>query len=245
LYDPILTSAPAALLVDGENFHAPNAAKLAEVTAEYGPQAIRRVYGSADQIKPWDDHGYRMCPTRPGKNSADMLLCVQAMRLMLHDGVKTIIIASSDRDYTYLAEELRELGARVIGVGGSFAVPSFRNSCARFIVVEAEAPKVQTKPKETAAAPPAAEASATKVSPAALTATRPAVSKLLRAVESIIQTDGAEREIPVHLLGAKLGQKHRLSPKEFGAARWPIVFRGLQQFEVKKIGNHSFLRLKG
>ena len=127
---------PVALLVDGENFQTGHVTKLLEATVAFGPVTIRRVFGKSEQIRHWDDQGFRLCPTRPGKNSAVMLLCVQAMRLALRDGFKTIVVASSDRDFTYLAEELRELGVTVIGVGGPTAAQSFRNTCARFVVVE-------------------------------------------------------------------------------------------------------------
>lgn len=152
-HETFQTRGSVALLVDGENFHASNAAELAKATAGLGPVRFRRVYGNAEQIKSWDDHGYRMCPTRPGKNSADMLLCVQAMALVMRDGVSTILIASSDRDFTYLAEELRELGVEVIGVGLAIAAKSFQNSCAAYVVVEPREP-VAGKPAKLAAPPP-------------------------------------------------------------------------------------------
>ena len=132
LHETISTRDPVALLVDGENFHADLAAPVLAVARGLGRVNVLRVYGQTDQIKAWDDHGFRMCPTRPGKNSADMLLCVQAMSLALRDEYKTIVIASSDRDFTYLAEELRELGVTVIGVGSPDAALSFQNSCSRF-----------------------------------------------------------------------------------------------------------------
>ena len=118
-----------ALLVDAENIHGIRAAEL--LTVLPGPR-IRRAYGAFHQIQGWADHGFRLCPTRPGKNSADMLLCVEAMMLCLRDGIETIAIASSDRDFSYLAEQLREAGKTVIGIGPKAAPASFRNSCSQF-----------------------------------------------------------------------------------------------------------------
>ncbi len=157
LHETISTRDPVALLVDGENFHAEHAQRLMDAAQALGKPIVRRVYGKADQIRAWDDLGFRMCPTRPGKNSADMLLCVQAMSLALRDEYKTIVIASSDRDFTYLAEELRELGVTVIGVGSPGAALSFQNSCSRFVAVEELRGKVVASvalPTPVAAPPP-------------------------------------------------------------------------------------------
>ncbi len=154
LHETISIRDPVALLVDGENFHADHAKGLMDAARALGKPIVRRVYGKADQIRAWDDLGFRMCPTRPGKNSADMLLCVQAMSLALRKAFKIIFIASSDRDFTYLAEELRELGVTVIGVGSPDAALSFQNSCSRFVAmremrVKAVVPIKTVPPKPT------------------------------------------------------------------------------------------------
>ena len=112
------------------------AAEVLKAARAYGDPQVRRVYGNQNAVSGWEDLGFRLCSTRPGKNAADMLLCVEAMVLALRDGVGTLVIASSDRDFSYLAEQLREMGKQVIGVGGGKAAASFRTACSRFVVVD-------------------------------------------------------------------------------------------------------------
>lgn len=129
---PALTDTPLALLVDGENIPKTCAPDLLPVARVCGDARIRRVYGGLQHISGWEDHGFRLCPTRPGKNSADMLLCVEAMLLALREGFATIAIVTGDRDFSYLAEQLREIGIRVIGIGDRRTPASFRNACSCF-----------------------------------------------------------------------------------------------------------------
>ncbi len=122
-----------ALLVDGENMSSTHAANVLTVARKFGEPAIRRVYGKIEHIAGWDQEGFRLVPTRPGKNAADLLLTVEAMTLALKDGVETLIIASSDGDFVYLATQLRELSCTVIGIGLAKAPSAFRASCSRFV----------------------------------------------------------------------------------------------------------------
>jgi len=124
-----------ALLVDGENLSRDMAEQVLETASRHGPPQVRRVYGNLNAISGWAGHGFRLCPTRPGKNAADMLLCVEAMMLALRDGFDTIAIASSDRDFSYLAEQLREVGKQVIGLGCHKAPASFRRACTDFVAI--------------------------------------------------------------------------------------------------------------
>lgn len=129
---------PAALLIDAENIgHSHVRAILAAATAATGDgePRLRRAYGAAAHLTVWDDHGFRPCPSRPGKNAADMLLCVDAMDLALRQGFGTILIATSDGDFTYIVERLREFGIRVIGIGEVKAPSSFRAACTRFVTL--------------------------------------------------------------------------------------------------------------
>ena len=58
----------------------------------------------------------------------------------------SFIIATSDGDFTHLAVRLRELGARVIGIGEAKATRMFRASCSSFIELGAQ-PTVKLVPK--------------------------------------------------------------------------------------------------
>lgn len=146
--------APVALLVDGENLSKELAPDILREIDRFGKPRVRRVYGNMNAVSGWEDHGFRLCPTRPGKNAADMLLCVEAMALALRDGFGTLVIASSDRDFSYLAEQLREMGKRVIGVGRQTAPTSFREACSVFVPIGApttQPPVSEKKPSGIAA----------------------------------------------------------------------------------------------
>lgn len=132
----ISSPASLALLVDGENLSKDLAPDVLRAISRFGSPQVRRVYGNLNAVTGWEDHGFRLCPTRPGKNSADMLLCVEAMALALRDGFDTLVIASSDRDFSYLAEQLREMGKGVIGVVEAKAPAAFRMACSSFTVLE-------------------------------------------------------------------------------------------------------------
>lgn len=138
---------PVALLVDGENLSSGFAAALLDIAQEYGVPTVRRVYGKAEQIIGWEQEGYRLMPTRPGKNAADLLLSVEAMSLALRDGFHTLLIASSDRDFVYLFEHLRELGHQIVGIGEGKAPGGLRKACSRFEELPAvPAPVAKARP---------------------------------------------------------------------------------------------------
>jgi hypothetical protein len=141
---------PVALLVDGENLSSVFGAALLKVAREYGAPTVRRVYGKSEHITGWEQEGYRLVPTRPGKNAADLLLCVEAISLALREEFHTLLIASSDSDYAYLAEHLRELGHEVIGIGEAKTPRSYRETCTGFVeivqVLKKDPPVVSPEP---------------------------------------------------------------------------------------------------
>lgn len=126
------THAQVALLIDGENISATLAPTILKEAAKVGSPVVRRVYGKAEHIAAWDAEGFRLVATRPGKNAADLLLSVEAMMLALRDGFETVVIATSDGDFVYLATQLRELGITVIGLGEKKAPKAFRAACSHF-----------------------------------------------------------------------------------------------------------------
>ena len=124
---------PVALLVDGENVSVVWAKTLLAEANLFGVPIVRRVYGKSEHIAGWEQEGYKLVPTRPGKNAADLLLCVEASSFALRDHFHTLIIASSDGDFSYLTEHLRELGHELIGMGEVKTPKSFREVCTAFI----------------------------------------------------------------------------------------------------------------
>ena len=72
----------------------------------------------------------------PDKNTADMVLAVDAMDQLYKNGVDVFCIVSSDSDFAPLVNKIIEEGRTVIGMGESKAVKSFRNSCNEFILLD-------------------------------------------------------------------------------------------------------------
>ncbi len=87
-----------------------------------------------------------------GKNSSDVLLCIDAMELALSGGIQAFAIATSDGDFTHLAQRLRERGLHVLGLGEAKAPNCFRMACSNFVLLgETAAPrKIQPQHAEKA-----------------------------------------------------------------------------------------------
>lgn len=135
---------PAAVLVDGENVSVTYAQTVRRELDGLAESAIRRVYGKAEHIAAWDAEGFRLVPTRPGKNAADLLLCIEAMALYC-EGVREFTLVTSDGDFVYLATQLREMGCDVTGLGEDKAPKAFRAACTTFKTLKAAATASQAK----------------------------------------------------------------------------------------------------
>jgi uncharacterized LabA/DUF88 family protein len=157
----VSVAGPLALLIDGDNVAPSHAEFLLDFAASRGEVILTQAFGNSEVsswrdvpgIKPIDTGKIRR--TENGKNAADILLTIEAMDL-LHEGrVRSIIIASSDSDFTHLAYRLREAGVRVIGLGQGKAPATFRAACSEF----------HPLPETTAPPPPQRPSPSTKVGP--------------------------------------------------------------------------------
>lgn len=103
-----------ALLIDGENVDAENASRILAPHPE--AFAIRRVYGEIGVLheRRWIDvPELRVINAFRGRNSADILLVVEAMCLA-QSGVRNFVIVSGDGGMIHLIRHLREVGCRVV-----------------------------------------------------------------------------------------------------------------------------------
>lgn len=138
-----------AVLVDGENVSQAMAGQIIMKSCGFGDLIIRRVYGNAARLSPWDAApGFRLVHSGAGKNATDILLSIEAMDVMLNRKADVLIIAASDRDYTHLAVNLREAGHLVIGLGEEKAPESYRKACSKFmqLIAPVEVAKVTAPP---------------------------------------------------------------------------------------------------
>ncbi len=121
------------VFVDGENISQDHAGRIIMRSLCYGSLAIRRVYGNAAKMPKWDAApGFRLVHSGIGKNATDLLLAIEVMDFVLRNELQTVVIASSDRDFTHLATFLRERGTTVVGIGEGKTSETFRKACSAF-----------------------------------------------------------------------------------------------------------------
>jgi len=199
-----------ALLVDGENLAAGSAEELVQKSREFGAPDIRRVYGKIDDLKKsgWETaFGFRLMAASNTKNSADLLLSVEAMELALDNKVDAMVIAASDHDYTHVALKLRERGFPVYGLIEA------RRACPELRAVYAEV-------RDIAGREPAAEAASSLVKVKELPVVSPDPT-ILRLITRNAEQNGS---ITLVKLG-KLLLDAGLRPKVAGSATWTAYFR--------------------
>ena len=132
-----------ALLIDGENIGASSAERIIRALRSFGRIRIGNVY--LDLLRPQSSEWCRRLPLLPleplmtavsetGRNSSDISLLIDAVKILHTSDIGIFCICSSDGDFTGLARYLRSRGKSVIIVGDACKAPvSLRVSCDRFI----------------------------------------------------------------------------------------------------------------
>jgi len=129
----IETSKRTAVFVDGDNLKADFAKLVLHHASQFGRVDTARVYTDHSHAPNWKDAtGFRQVNSGCGKNATDLMLCIDAMALVLTEGVHSVVIATSDQDFKHLAHTLRERGIFVVGVGTKSAPDAFRDACHNF-----------------------------------------------------------------------------------------------------------------
>ncbi len=131
-----MSSKRIAVFVDGDNISAQHSDRVLFEARKLGRVDIARVYADLNQRSDWlNKPGYRLMHAGTGKNAADLLLSIDAMELALEGGVGTFVIATSDGDFTHLAQRMLERGLHVLGLGDAKAPDRFRLACTEFILL--------------------------------------------------------------------------------------------------------------
>lgn len=117
----VVPAGPVVLLVDADNLSAPEmvAQALRHLTQLAGPVAIRRAYGSAENLRGLAsvlrEHAFHLCVNLPlAKNTTDMALAVDAMDLCAQHRPGVVAIGTGDADFAPLVLRLRERGVRTV-----------------------------------------------------------------------------------------------------------------------------------
>jgi hypothetical protein len=139
----VAAGAATVVLVDGENISHALAGQIMAKMQPFGRAIVSRVYGDVARLPLWEAAaGFEMIHPGHAKNGADMRICIDALDLAGQGGIARVVIASSDRDFTHLAQYLRAKGIEVVGMGEGKTHESFRKACSHF--VELGATKVET-----------------------------------------------------------------------------------------------------
>ncbi len=140
----------AAMLIDAENIPVSYVEQIFSYAETYGSLAVREIYGDALSLSNWEEailryliHPNLSVRILKGKNSSDIALTIGAMDLLSRKDIDTVIIISSDCDFSFLAVRLRNAGLRVVGMGLKSANDFWRAACTEFIGM--------TDPRENAA----------------------------------------------------------------------------------------------
>lgn len=225
-----------AVFVDGENIAADHAAEIDRISRELGDAVIRRVYGNAQRITKWDaTPGYRVIHSGSGKNATDMLIAIDVMELAQTDAFETILIASSDRDFTHLALRLRERMLRVIGAGEAQAPQAFRLACSQFKTLGAGVVKAN------------AEAVPLPVAVVTLQVAKPQAAKVtdmdgkIRALISANSTKA--RGMPLKALANCMKEVHGMTTASLSSKTWRDYLTSKPSlYDIDPKGNDAFVR---
>lgn len=160
---PLMLSAMNVLFIDADNLSSPawveEACQILESTE--GAVAVRRAYGSAENLKGLSDV-LKAWAIRPfvnlslSKNTTDMALAIDAMELACQTPhPKMVAIGSGDADFVPLVVRLRERGIRVVCISerGKMASEAVRAYDQIVYVGSAPAPRKNT-PKAPAVVKP-------------------------------------------------------------------------------------------
>lgn len=135
-----------ALLIDGDNAQSKFMESMLAEAGKHGKVTVRRIYGNwtDNKLSSWKEQisKYSIRPIQKfafvkGKNSTDTAMIIDAMDILHSKKVNGFCIASSDSDYTGLAQRIREEGIFVMGIGEArITTDAFVNACDMFVFTE-------------------------------------------------------------------------------------------------------------
>lgn len=147
-----------AVLIDGENISPQYIHTIMREAKNTGTVTIKRIYGDFTynnlgnawerQIQEYSFIAIQQFHNASFKNGADIALIIDAMDLVYSRKVDTIVLATSDSDFTALATRLSEECIRVIGMGESKTPRSLRMACDEFLCLDLVKDAVEGDPVE-------------------------------------------------------------------------------------------------
>lgn len=137
----------AAVFVDGDNISSSLFETVYDRLQAGHSISLTRVYGdySHSSMAKWHElcrnKGFEQiqCANSPKKNSTDLKLIDDIyFNLYENQRVKTYIIISNDRDYTFVVQRLKSKGKKVIIVGHNYMPIVYKNLADEFICIKSD-----------------------------------------------------------------------------------------------------------
>ena len=162
-----------AILIDAENVLPTYAEQIFARAAAAGEIKVREIYGTAAALTTWTEpvlkyalHANLTIKASKMKNTSDIALAIGAMDLMISGNIQTVVLVSSDSDFSALSVRLRSSGVEVIGMGTERSNALWRTSCSSFAVLQSSPQGTQTKsqPAKQPASQPSPKQTAAPVS---------------------------------------------------------------------------------
>jgi hypothetical protein len=150
-----------ALLIDGDNVRSSSISEILEKAGTVGTVTTRRIYGqfSADKMKSWtrqiaefDLTKVDVVPARSGKNATDIKMATEAMDMVHNGRFDGFCIASSDSDFTPLANRLRGSAVPVYAFAEKTMPKAYTDAFDRFFAIGSKEQKKQRIAKSKAVA---------------------------------------------------------------------------------------------
>ena len=133
-----------AVLIDAENVLPIHADQIFTHASSLGTIHVKEIYGAAAALTSWVEpvlkyalHANLTIKASKGKNTSDSALVIGAMDLLVAGNIDTVVIVSSDSDFSALSVRLRSAGIEVVGMGTEKANPLWRTACSSFVVLQA------------------------------------------------------------------------------------------------------------
>lgn len=228
-----------ALLIDADNTSPKYIEKIIGELTSKGTVVIRKAYGdwSTETLKSYKEilNQFAIIPIQQfaytkGKNSTDGAMIIDAMDILYTKNIDCFCIATSDCDFTRLANRIREEGKTVIGMGRQQTVPAFINACSEFKCIDVlfdENTELDESMDDDIAAENSNITSLDDISSS--------ISKY------ILDNDGK-----ANLSGLKSFLKGKFpdfDERNYGYSKFSTFLESLNQFKLEKSGTYSYISL--
>ena len=239
-----------AVLIDAENVLPLHADQIFTHASTLGTIKVKEIYGAAAALTSWVEpvlkyalHANLTIKASKGKNTSDIALVIGAMDLLVAGNIDTVVIVSSDSDFSALSVRLRSAGIEVVGMGTEKANPLWRTACSSFVVLQA--PSFRPVPAQQPA----------RSQPAAKSTPKPAAPKQEQAANPPKKKNDAKPVAPTHagrvsIITAFIREQLEANDGKMAVAALLPALNGLPEYRVdqqrsKRNAHNYLMRLYG